>query len=333
MKTIETKVLFIALLLSIAVPCLPSEGELFSPIGPMFTYRTGAEGRVRPRLIEDDLHKAIRIGDADGVKKVLVAGTDVENRDQCNYTPLIKASFYGQLEMARLLLEYDAGVNEQNRDGDTPLKLAAKGGFSELVKLLLAKGANVNLAAKNGEVALSSAADKGHLEIIKLLLATNKVDINMPGYLGCTALGNAAGFGRLEIAELLLKYGADVDQEDKNGYTPLMKVADKVRYCSIIDPTLEEKQIYTEMIYLLLDFEADLRVGLRDGKTLLKQVGSEVIEKYIHSRKLMQEETTEILVKEVASELSLAFPRDLAKLITKLTYRNLSELTEMLTGL
>jgi len=242
----------------------------------------------------------------------------------------MKASFYGQLEMARLLLEHDAGVNEQNKNGDTPLKLAADKGLSELVKLLLVKGADINTPDNFGRTALRRAASSGHLKVVNLLLETNKTDINKRDEGGVTALGNAVAFGYLKITELLLANGADGNQENLSGQAPLMIAAKRVKYYSTENPNSEKKQIYTEIIYLLLDFEVDLRVRPKKGKTLLQQIGSEVIKKYIHSRKFMQEKTFEILVKEVASELSLAFPRDLVKLITEFTYRNLSELTEML---
>ena len=73
MKTIEAKMLFIALLLSTAVPLLPAEGELYIPVGGLrLTYLR--EERVRPRLIQANLHKAAKGGDVDVVKKALAAG-------------------------------------------------------------------------------------------------------------------------------------------------------------------------------------------------------------------------------------------------------------------
>ncbi len=262
--------------------------------------------------------------------------TDVESRDQYNYyTLLIKASFYGQLEIARLLLEYGAGVNEQNKDGNTPLRVAAERGHSEVVKLLLETNkVDINRPDNRDRTALMFAARKGHLEVVKLLLETNKTDINKRDEGGETALGDAVGFGHLKIVKLLLANGADANLpwKDLPYHTLLMGAKERVKYYSTEDPNSEKKQIHTEIIYLLLDFGADLadlRVGLRDGKTLLKQVGSEVIEKYIHSRKLMQEETLKTLMKKKEPQL----PEALAAEVTEFTYRNLSEFTEMLTGL
>jgi ankyrin repeat protein len=68
-------------------------------------------------------------------------------------TPLHLAVIRNSPDMASLLLEYGAHVNEKNRSGNTSLHLA-KGKDAEIAKLLLEKGADINSTNSNGRTPL-----------------------------------------------------------------------------------------------------------------------------------------------------------------------------------
>ena len=51
------------------------------------------------------------------------------------------ASFNGQFEMVKLLLQNGAEINVQNKEGDTPLILAERYGHVQLENFLKANGA------------------------------------------------------------------------------------------------------------------------------------------------------------------------------------------------
>ena len=63
-------------------------------------------------------------------------------------TPLNTAAMFGQIGMAKLLMERGADVSIANLDGNTALHIASFFAHEDLVELLLEKGASVS--AKNG---------------------------------------------------------------------------------------------------------------------------------------------------------------------------------------
>ena len=79
-------------------------------------------------------------------------------------SPLTLAACGGHVELAMLLLERGANIEEVNDEGYTPLMEAASGGYVEVGRVLLDKGADVNAAPvpSSRDTALTIAADKGH---------------------------------------------------------------------------------------------------------------------------------------------------------------------------
>ena len=59
-------------------------------------------------------------------------------------TPLHYASFYGRLQICRVLLQHDAPVGSLDRTGKTPLHIASQNGRHEVARLLLEYYAHVN---------------------------------------------------------------------------------------------------------------------------------------------------------------------------------------------
>lgn len=85
-------------------------------------------------------------------------------------TSLHLAALTGQVEIARLLLDFGADVNA-NDSGYDPLKYAAEGGFPEMLTLLLDRKADPDTAAKlDGNTALHLASTRGHVKAVEILL-------------------------------------------------------------------------------------------------------------------------------------------------------------------
>jgi ankyrin repeat protein len=84
-----------------------------------------------------DLHKAVREGDADKVKKLLDAGADVNvresSKDRLQYTPLHWAANNGDLEIAEILISRGADLDAEDPTYSTPLYLAAEQGHPKIV--------------------------------------------------------------------------------------------------------------------------------------------------------------------------------------------------------
>ena len=114
------------------------------------------------------LIQAARDGDIEVVKQHLAAGTDVNTKDDHEYTPLHWAAMEGRREVAELLISQGANVNAKNKVGSTPLHIAAYMKF-DLAELLIAKGATINVTDDVSRTPLDDAIEGDKKEIADLL--------------------------------------------------------------------------------------------------------------------------------------------------------------------
>ncbi|OCK80783.1 ankyrin, partial [Lepidopterella palustris CBS 459.81] len=122
---------------------------------------------------------------------------------------LFNAAHTGNVDCARLLIEYGACVNHNVPSYGNVLYVAVTGGYPQMVELLLDAGALVNEHGGVLGTALKAAAAKGSLEIVRLLLK-HGADINAVGGRCGTALHAAVAYGGSEDAiKLLPQHGAD----------------------------------------------------------------------------------------------------------------------------
>jgi ankyrin repeat protein len=119
------------------------------------------------------IHDAARTGRIEYVKQHLIAGTDVNAKDEDLFTPLHYAAETGHKEIVELLLANGADVNAKD-DGVTPLHFAAGAGRKEIVELLITEGADVNAklvsdGPHKGKTPLNAANEANHPETADLL--------------------------------------------------------------------------------------------------------------------------------------------------------------------
>jgi hypothetical protein len=87
------------------------------------------------------LHSAARNGDVREIRRLLRAGTDVDERDDSGNRPL---HYAGNPEVVDLFYENGANVNAAGLQGNTPLFMALVALRLEVVKQLIRNGADVN---------------------------------------------------------------------------------------------------------------------------------------------------------------------------------------------
>ena len=136
---------------------------------------------------------------------------------------IFEASATGSTPRVRELLNNEPELaNAFSPDGFTPLGYASFFGNLETARVLLDKGAQINVPSNNflKAVPLRSASVAGHLEIAKLLIDRG-ADVNALGDGGMTPLHEIAGVGRIEFAKLLLDHGANINAKGNDGKTPL----------------------------------------------------------------------------------------------------------------
>lgn len=118
-------------------------------------------------------------------------------------------------EMKSLLKENPTAINTVNKEGYSLLVLATYRGNNEVAKFLIENNADVNGTSNYGSP-LMAAVVKGNTEIAKLLLE-HKADTSIADPGGNTALIYAAIFKKYEIAEMLVKAKANIDLKDLRG--------------------------------------------------------------------------------------------------------------------
>ena len=159
------------------------------------------------------IHEAADEGNIEVVKQHLADGSDVNEMDDVQMTPLHYA--YTK-EIPELLIENGADVNAKDDGRGTPLNDAAFSGHKEIVELLIAKGADVNAMRFDG-TPLHLAAAIGHKEIIEILIAEG-ADVNSKSKAFNQTPIDAANnefINQPDIVELLRKHSGKTGEELK----------------------------------------------------------------------------------------------------------------------
>jgi ankyrin repeat protein len=191
------------------------------------------------------LISAVMFGRVDIVQELIRNKADVNLPDQSNKaTPLMWASILdpgkvarkkalplptveSKVEIARILLEAHASVNEKNYWGGTALLWAADSGLVGIVKLLIESGASVDAADEDGLTPLMAAANYGteeHLQATKTLLNAG-AGLNKRSKSGDSVLMYAVNPLDAATVDFLIQRGADVNAKNNAGLTPLMKAS------------------------------------------------------------------------------------------------------------
>lgn len=133
--------------------------------------------------------------------------------------PINVAARYGNLEIVKLLLSYNADVNICEEGGNTPLISAAQNNHLDVVKELLNHQAKVNTKNDNDTNALGMAIINNNLEIVyELLQSKADIEIKTQGY---TPLMLAGAFDNKDIMDLLIQNGANINAKTESGQTAL----------------------------------------------------------------------------------------------------------------
>ncbi len=212
-------------------------------------------------------------------------------------TALIYAARSSAIDVAQVLLDAGADVNQTSRYGWSPLLAATQNNNLQMGKFLIEHGADVNLANKGGWVPLYLATDNRNmeggdyptrmpdmdtLEYIKLLLdsgADPNARITESSETrteftnqwldedGATAFLRASQSGDLALMRLLLDHGADPLINTKLGVTPLAAAAGIGWVEGVTTEHSTEETV--EAVKLLLELGLDPNYQAETGRTPL----------------------------------------------------------------
>ena len=173
-------------------------------------------GAADGRLID-----AVKRGDAQTIRTLIVEGVEVDSRHPDGSTALLWAVYRGDTVTVEALLAQGADFDAANEYGETPLSLACQNRDEDLVGLLLNAGANPNAVKPTGETVIMTAVRIGHLEIVETLLARGAEVGARETQKGQTALAWAVAGRHLAIVRSLIAAGANVNVASHSGATPL----------------------------------------------------------------------------------------------------------------
>ena len=113
------------------------------------------------------------------------------------------------------------------------------------------------LHAGPNDYKLLNAAKTGDLAQVKVLMSAGDVDANVIDSFQNSALLMAVDNRHREVAEYLLEHGADIQLDNKYGYTPLMQAVmrnDAKMVALLLDKgaKIDQKNFYTELSPLMM---------------------------------------------------------------------------------
>lgn len=158
------------------------------------------------------LHEAVKVGNYNRVRRLLIEGANPNELDNNGYTPLyytIKDKQYYQpkskhVKIARLLITYGTNVNLRAQYRWSNIKTAIYRGHHTITDLLLRNGAIVN----NISDLLYEIVRSDDIKMLKHLIKYNfNIDAYYPLYY-------AAIHEQYEMTECLLANGATIDRSD-----------------------------------------------------------------------------------------------------------------------
>jgi ankyrin repeat protein len=176
-------------------------------------------------------------GDLEKVKLLLDRGADPLWRAKSGFDALMAATLYrGNASVVRLLLEKGANANppKGTRFNGSPLVLASNVGDVDVVEALLARGANTKrpmlFLGTFSNTSFFVAATFPHLDVMRVLVRYG-ANVDEADRDKMTPLSWAALSHKDDAVKLLLELGADPNHVDRFGYTPL-RHADDIRNSS-----------------------------------------------------------------------------------------------------
>jgi ankyrin repeat protein len=226
------------------------------------------------------IHVAAMMGDVDRVKAFLEDGTDVNTKGKDGQTPLHVAASNKKKDVAELLISRGADVNAKDDRTCMPLFYAVISNDANMVELLVSKRADVHYSPEKGYPPLHFAVWFENKDLVEILVDHGaRFDVEDPD--GWTAFRYAVSQGNRDIVDLFIaegadvsslplaacegnlarvkevvEQGADVNAQDKFGWTPFYWAASLGR---------------TQVAKFLMDKGADVRTAATDGGTTLHQ--------------------------------------------------------------
>ncbi len=168
-------------------------------------------------------------------------GADVDAKDQENRTALMWAAGYGSINSTKKILSHKPKINQIDANGKNEILYAAWNKNPRVLDLLKEAGVKVDFVDKDGCNGIFIAAQSENIPAIKWF-CEHGIDINSTDKQGRNVIafiveeGDRSDWHYKEVVKELVALGADINQADKNGFTPveLATAAGKTKMVEIL---------------------------------------------------------------------------------------------------
>ncbi len=206
---------------------------------------------------------------------------------------LMLATKHNHLKVVEKLLDYEVDPNFINDKNETALAHAAIKGKSyiDIVSILLDYGARPNISDENGKTVIEKLLEielylrngkklkmkarqnidenENYKSVLEEILLNGEVNLTMLNSEGNPYFFDAVENGNIDMVKMLVKYGADINQKNKDGYNIIYYYMSK----NISFRKIADQQNYLIMLRNIISLGAD--VNSRDdfgGITLHKAI-------------------------------------------------------------
>ncbi|XP_051168998.1 ankyrin-3-like [Leptopilina boulardi] len=229
---------------------------------------------------------------------------DIDYNDSSGYNAIFSAVHEGKLIYAHKLLKED--LVEKEFQGRTLMHVAAAKGHEQIVCLLCQRNARIDRGDRDGNSPLHLAIKGNHTDLIHLFVKESTV--NLTNSIKEAPLHIATANNQIQIVQLLLDNGANSNEQDANGSTPLhIAVKMKRPNLKIITLLVEHEangnllsdELFTplyhavssgniEIVQILVKYGAHIDKINKDNKTPLilavEKNNAEMIRQLLHSK-------------------------------------------------
>lgn len=188
--------------------------RLLIPLAVLLSLTGACSEPDRPSV---SLYLAVQREDLDQVKRHLYWGSDINVVFPNGRYPLQMAAENGRIILVKTLLEHGADIDTATADGDTALDLAILAGRTEVAEVLLAHGARLEASALLLKAAAQGVTDR---DIVRFLIERG-ADTEQRNAAGDTPLLIAIRQGNHRLATHLVNMGADVNTQSSDGHSAL----------------------------------------------------------------------------------------------------------------
>ena len=131
--------------------------------------KRGRDGEIISN--KEKLFQAAEDGDIISIETIIKTNPqlDINIQNEHGWTALMIASYHGNLDVVKVLVENGADVNIQSNTGLTALMIASHTDHLDVVKLLIEIGADISIQKICGKTALIKALTWGNFDVVKAL--------------------------------------------------------------------------------------------------------------------------------------------------------------------